>query len=150
MLLSSRAYKTTPEFIKFLKVFRVPGSANWGLNLIELSILLQSCSHKTSVATHFFFFYNTLLKFFVFPQHYSYLICTNAKPEISIGFYQKYKANVSFRFLFPYLKPKIITLNHGFPVVLLQSGRFRFINFSIKLRCEHVINSINGTAYLIA
>lgn len=49
-----------------------------------------------------------------------------------------------------YLKPKVVSLNHGFSVVLLQRGRLRFLNLSIELQGEHVVHTVDGIAYSVA
>lgn len=45
-----------------------------------------------------------------------------------------------------YLKGKIVTLYHRFPVVLMQRGRLGLLHLCLELCGEHVLHSVNGSA----
>ena len=49
-----------------------------------------------------------------------------------------------------YLKPKVVALNHGFSVVLLQRGRLRLLDLSIELQGEHVVHTVDDIADSVA
>lgn len=50
----------------------------------------------------------------------------------------------------PYLEPKVVALNHGFSVVLLQRGRLGLLSLSIELQGEHAVHAVDGGAYSVA
>lgn len=49
-----------------------------------------------------------------------------------------------------YLKGKVVALDHGLAVVLLQRGQLRLLHLRLKLRGEHVVHSVDGGVDLTA
>lgn len=61
----------------------------------------------------------------------------------------KYRSHVLISAGF-YLEGEVVALYHCLPVVLMQRGWLRLLHFGFKLRGEHVLHSVNGSADLNA
>ena len=53
-------------------------------------------------------------------------------------------------FPIPHLEGKVVALDHGLPVVLLQRGRLRLLHLRLKLVREHELHAVDGRVDLDA